>query len=348
LKPGALPPLRTPAWTAAHLVRWCAAQQNWDRIHYDLGYAKGEAGLPERVVNGALKQHLLVRFLVDSFEARARLVRLDYRFMSPDLVGDALELQGHVDRVEPVGRRQAAHVQLSIRNPRLDKVTTQGRAIVMLDEPAFADAQWDTLPADWRLDESVAEADEAVPDAVRSLLGQAHERAVSFCPLDLSRLRLFADAVGGLRRWHFDPTAAAAAGLQTVVAPDLFPIHAIEPEPGQLPLSQDTQAPGREGVSEIGRNLARQLGFAAGTHIINGGNAVEVHSLLRVGETATAASRLLKAGMKRGASGGDMLVTESLNTYATTSGRWLLRERQVIAYRGETRRPCRSRPPVTR
>ena len=44
--PVELPALRKGPWTSAHLVRWCAAQQNWDRIHYDQAYAQQVAGLP--------------------------------------------------------------------------------------------------------------------------------------------------------------------------------------------------------------------------------------------------------------------------------------------------------------
>jgi hypothetical protein len=28
----ALPPLDKPRWTSAHIVRWMAAQQNWDPL----------------------------------------------------------------------------------------------------------------------------------------------------------------------------------------------------------------------------------------------------------------------------------------------------------------------------
>lgn len=328
-----LPPAVTEPYTSAHLVRWCAAQQNWDKIHYDLAYTREFGGLPERLINGALKQHLLVRYLVDAFDASARIVRLNYSFAGPDFVGEHLELRGRVLRTEQVGDRSFAHVELEIRNPRQGKATTTGSAILLLDTPCWETVDWDRLPKAWRIDETVMPNDDtAVPREVRELIGRDDERLVSFCALDASRLRLFADAVGGLRRWHFDPRAAAAAGLSAIVAPDLFPIHAIEAEPGTLPLSQEPIAMGREGVNESGRNFARRFGFPPNGGV-NGGNEAEIHSALRLGETACASSRLLSARVKAGARGGDMLFATSLNTYATLGGRLLMREKQLMIYR---------------
>ena len=89
---------------------------------------------------------------------------------------------------------------------------------------------------------------------------------------------------------------------------------------------------GRESVNEAGRHFARRFGFPA-NGMVNGGNETEIHSLLRQGETARATSRLLSARIRAGARGGDMLIATSLNTYGTTTGRLLLREKQLIIYR---------------
>lgn len=327
-----LEPLLTGPYTSAHVVRWCAAQQNWDKIHYDVDYARDVAGLPERVINGAFKQHLLARFLGQAFDVPTRLVRLNYRFIGPDFIGESLEARGTVTACEPIAGVTAAHVSLALWNPQQEKITTQGSAIVMLDAAPYGDNDWQALPHHWRLDERVEAEDAAVPAEIRALLGQDDEHVTSCCPLDLSRLRLFADAVGGLPAWHHDPRSAADAGLPGVLAAPLFPIHALEPAVGSLPLSTDGAALGREAVNEVGRNFARRFGFPA-SGLVNAGNECELHSLLAVGEAATGTSRLLSARVRPGARGGDMLFTTALNTYRTTSGRLLLREKQVIIYR---------------
>src|SRR5690606_4292285 len=130
----------------------------------------------------------------------------------------------------------------------------------------------------------------------------------------------------------YDPQAADETGIQTVVAPHLFPIHGIEARPDTLTLSSDPQALGREAMSEPGRHFGRMFGLP-NKGMVNGGNDVEFHSFLLLGETIKAHSTLLEARIKQGRAGGAMLITTSLNSYFTTSNRLLMRERQSIIYR---------------
>ncbi len=64
---GALPTLVKPRFTSAHIVRWVAAQQNWDRLHFDQDFCRSTARLASPVINGALKKHLIVQFLQRAF-----------------------------------------------------------------------------------------------------------------------------------------------------------------------------------------------------------------------------------------------------------------------------------------
>ena len=150
--------------------------------------------------------------------------------------------------------------------------------------------------------------------------------------IDLSRLRLFADAVMGLRRLYFDPDIGAASSYGKVVAPPLFPLHGIEALPGSLPLSEDPESQGREGVNEVGRDLATLFGInpAGG---MNAGNQVEIHSLARVGERICAESTLVGARRRRGKRGGEMIFFETVNIYKESSGRPLVTERQTVVAR---------------
>jgi len=325
----ALGPLPKGPWTASRLARWCAAQQNWDRIHYDQAYAQGRAGLAERVVNGALKQHLLVQLLDACFGDSARIARLAYRFSGPDFVGESLAVHGRVRSVETLdGGRSLIRVDLGIRNVERDRDTTTGSAtlVARADSPV-TDEDLRALPASERLDDAVHPAVGPVPAAIAALIGSEFESITSAVPLELGRLYLFADAVGGLDpRYH-----APDAGRQPS-APPLFPIHALQQLPGTLPLSDRPEAMGREGVSEAGRNFGRRFGLP--DHgAVNGGNDAEIHGLLAVGETVHADSRLLGASVKTGSQGAPMLLTTVLNTYRTTTGRLLLRERHTSIFR---------------
>ncbi|MBN9429387.1 MAG: MaoC family dehydratase N-terminal domain-containing protein [Burkholderiales bacterium] len=330
----ALPVLRKGPYTSARLVKWCAAQQNWDRIHYDLDYARQHAGLKERVINGALKQHLLVQVLHEAFGDSAWLRRLAFKFVGPDFVGESLEVHATVRSVEPLGAGSLIIVDLAIRNTVQQRDTTTGWAALVVGSGPFTDAEapMPELPAAYRFDESVTPASGPVPAAVAALLGVVGERIESAYPLDLSRLRLFADAVGGLRTLHYDLEQGRNSPYGTVVATPLFPLHALEARPDSLPLSDDPAAMGREGVNEIGRNLGRRCSLPE-SGMVNGGSDIELASLLRLGETVHATSMLLSANVKSSAQSGQMLIVTALNTYRTSAGRLLLKEKQTGIYR---------------
>jgi hypothetical protein len=184
-----------------------------------------------------------------------------------------------------------------------------------------------------KLDQSIRPDDETMPAHVRAKLGTQIERIESDYAIDLSRLRLFAEAVGGLNPMHFDPESPVAKAVGAVLATPLFPLHALESKPGKLALSTDPEAMGREGVNEIGRHMAGHFGYEIAW---NGGNKVEVHSLARAGERVTAESILVGAYARVGKVGGRMFFFETLNRYRTITGRPLVTERQTMICRAKT------------
>ena len=327
-----LAPLNTGPWTSSHIARWCAAQQNWDKIHYDLAYAKEVAKLPGTIINGALKQHLIVQFLADAFP-QAWIWRIDYRFGAMDLVGQALEVRGAITKSATVGELTFTSVDFTIHNEEQQKDTTSGAAVVVscidADRLASLEGGFDA-PAELQLDQSIRPDDETMPPHVRAKLGMQLEQVESDYAIDLSRLRLFAEAVGGLHPMHFDPECPAARAAGAVRATPLFPLHALESRPGKHPLSTDRNAMGREGVNEVGRHMAGHFGFEIAW---NGGNKVQVHSLARAGERVAAESVLAGADARVGKVGGRMFFFETLNRYRTTSGRALVTERQTMICR---------------
>ena len=328
-----LPPLDKGPLTSSRIVRWCAAQENWDRIHYDLDYARNVAKLPATVINGALKQHLLIQFLTEALDGAGWIWRLEYRFTGMDLVGQTLAVGGEVRDIEHAGDRDFVHVDLHIRNAEQDRITTNGTAVVVLraDGSSPLDAldlyrEGATLPPPEAL------ADPEVPAVVRERVGTEIDRVTSYSPVELARLRLFAEAIMNVRPIHYDPAAGKRGPYGTVVALPLFPIHALSQVPGSRELSTDPTAFGREGASEVGRNIAQMFNLPA-QGLLNGSNKVQVHSLLRLGETVQARSRLAAARYRKGKRGGAMLIFETANDYETATGRPLLTEHQSIVQR---------------
>ena len=83
---------------------------------------------------------------------------------------------------------------------------------------------------------------------IRERIGTVVDAAESAYPLDLSRLRLFAEAVGDCLPHQFDPAAGRQSEYGCVVAPPLFPIHAIELPPGsRTSVDIGYEVPGADG-----------------------------------------------------------------------------------------------------
>jgi acyl dehydratase len=327
----ALPPLDKARFTSAHIVRWMAAQQNWDRIHFDQAFCRDVARLEAPVINGALKQHLIVQFLARALPG-AWPWRVDYKFTAPDFVGQKLQVRGTTGAIHSAGGNTFVDVLVEIWNLDRNEVTTTGRAVVILPEAggAVLDAIDVQAPEGLALALDVDAADAAAPADINAHLGRELDRRESRYPVDLSRLRLFADALMDLDPAHFDPAAPSPWG--GVVAPPLFPLHGLEALPGTFPLSEASDAQGREGVNEVGRDLAQQFGLAASGGM-NAGNRVQIHSLARLGESIRANSTLVGARRRTGSRGGDMLFLETLNHYTESGGRPLLTERQMVVFR---------------
>jgi acyl dehydratase len=326
-----LPPLDKPRFTAAHLVRWMAAQQNWDRIHFDQAFCRDVAGLEQPVINGALKQHLIVQFLARAVPGSWPW-RVDYQFRGPDYVGQKLQVRGAAGARREAEGRVLIDVEVQIFNVDRDEVTTRGRATLILPQgkQPVLDALGFQGPDGAALALDAESAGPETPDAARDWLGRELECRESRYAVDLSRLRLFAEAVMDLDPVHFDPATPSPWG--GVVAPPLFPMHGLEALPGSFALSEDARAQGREGVNEVGRDPATRFGLAAAGGM-NAGNRVQVHSLVRVGERIRARSKLVGAHRRSGPRGGDMVFFETLNEYHEVGGRPLLTERQAVVVR---------------
>lgn len=329
-----LRPLRKPRLTSSHIVRWLAAQQNWDKIHYDQGYCRDIAKLPGPVINGALKQHFIVQFLADAFGSVGWVWRVEYQFLTPDPVGSLLEVRGHTSAVQEHDAWLFASVDIEIHNLDTAEISTRGAAVVVLrvDGGPVLDGLEFHPPEAFNFHLDHIDVDTEVSPDIRRRVGTVLETRESFCPVDLSRLRIFADAIMGLAPIHFDPASASADRYGEVVAAPLFPLHALEARPGSRPLSDDLRAFGREGVNEIGRDM-ESLFHVESAGLLNGGNRVEVHSLARCGERISANSTLVGARLREGRRGGKMLIFDTFNRYWESGGRLLLVERQTIIHR---------------
>lgn len=120
--------------STAHIMRWSAAVENWHRIHYDQRFATGHDKLPDVLVNGSWKQHVLVQLVKDTLGLDGWLWKIRFRYKKMDVAGDAIR-----GRAEVVAKQEVAgygfvtfRIVLTDQN---DAVSTAGYAIGVLPLP---------------------------------------------------------------------------------------------------------------------------------------------------------------------------------------------------------------------
>ncbi len=335
LEPGmALPSLYKGRITYKHLVRWCAAQENWDKLHYNQDFVRNKSRLPDVFINGALKQQFITQFLSKSFDGLGWVWRVNTDFHGIDFAEQRLEVRGHVVRSYHLEEYILIEISFQIYNLDKAEVTTSGHSAVLLNPSGaqIVDISKSRLPENWRISLKTDEPTGSVPAHIAEMIGRELEKAESAYPVDLSRLRLMAEAVMDVHPWHYDPEAAKKSAFGHVVALPLFPLHGIEPLPGSKPLSEDPEAMGREASNDIGRMDASFFGLNS-SGIMNGGNSFELHSLARVGERISASSTLVGAKYGEDHPAGPSLFIDTLNRYREAGGRPFLTERQRMIYR---------------
>jgi acyl dehydratase len=110
-----------------HLMRWSAAVENWHRIHYDWPFATEHDGLPDVLINGTFKQHLLVQLMRSWLGNDGWLWHLSYRFEGMDVAGDTLTASGEVIDRREFARFGVVECSINITNSR-GVVSTTGTA----------------------------------------------------------------------------------------------------------------------------------------------------------------------------------------------------------------------------
>ena len=126
-----LAPLVKGPMHTAHIMRWSAAIENWHRIHYDWRFATGHDGLPDVLVNGSWKQHVLVQLVKDGLGEGGWLWRLRFRYRAMDVAGDTVFAHAEVIGKDRVGDHGFVTLRLALRNQR-EVVSTTGAAIGVL------------------------------------------------------------------------------------------------------------------------------------------------------------------------------------------------------------------------
>lgn len=127
----ALHTLKKGPMSTAHIMRWSAAIENWHRIHYDRRFATAQDGLPDVLVNGSWKQHVLVQLMKDGLGPGGWLWKIRFRYLAPDIAGDTITARADVVRKQEVGGFGFITCSVTLANER-SGVSTAGVAIGVL------------------------------------------------------------------------------------------------------------------------------------------------------------------------------------------------------------------------
>lgn len=122
------------AMTTAHIMRWSAAVENFHRIHYDQRFAKEHDKLPDVLVNGSWKQHVLVQLAKDALGIDGWLWKIKFRYKKMDVAGDSIRGTATVVAKQEVDGLGFVTLRVALTDQN-DAVSTSGFAIGVLPLP---------------------------------------------------------------------------------------------------------------------------------------------------------------------------------------------------------------------
>ena len=124
-------PISKGPMSTMHIMRWSAAIENWHRIHYDQPFATGHDGLPDVVVNGSWKQHVMVQLLKDWVGLGGWVWKIKFQFRDKDLPNDTITARGTVTKKYVKGDHGYVECSVRLQNQRGIDSTT-GEAVIVL------------------------------------------------------------------------------------------------------------------------------------------------------------------------------------------------------------------------
>jgi len=126
-----LPELSKGPMTTAHIIRWSASMENWHRIHYDWRYALEHDKLPDVLVNGSWKQHVLAQLLKDWAGLEGWAWKISFQYREMDIPGDLITAWGKITKAYEKDGLGYVELEIGLRNSRGIE-STKGNATVVL------------------------------------------------------------------------------------------------------------------------------------------------------------------------------------------------------------------------
>ena len=131
--------------TTSHIMRWSAAVENWHRIHYDQRFATEHDKLPDVLINGSWKQHVLVQLVQDALGENAWLWKIKFRYKKMDLAGDTILAQARVVRKTSLDGLGFVTLNIVLLNQHGEE-STAGHALGVVELPGGAKVPYPFVP----------------------------------------------------------------------------------------------------------------------------------------------------------------------------------------------------------
>jgi acyl dehydratase len=124
-------PLVKGPMSPAHIMRWSAAIENWHRIHYDWRFATEHDKLPDILVNGSWKQHVMCQLMKDWAGLDGWLWKISFQFRGMDTSWSTLTAWGKVTKKYEWDGYGIVECDIGLRNQN-GQEGTPGTATVVL------------------------------------------------------------------------------------------------------------------------------------------------------------------------------------------------------------------------
>jgi acyl dehydratase len=321
--------------TVMHLVRWCAAMENWHRIHYDERFCQEHEGLPGPLVNGSWKQQILAQLLKDWAGPTGWLLALQYQFRGMDTLGATLTARGRVVGIEARGEHGDVRCEVELVNASGD-ATTVGEAVIRLPLTGAA-------PLGIPMGEEQSRAFSGIsgtvgascPAPFRDYLGVRSDTLVSPDAVDASSLRRFMQSILASDSDYYDEASAAAGRFGRIVAPPLYPLYALRvPAGAPDPLADAADDPDFDGASQTPwSSFGLPELDGAPQRVLNAGNGIDLFSYAPIGTHIAVESVYQDIEEKQGKRGPLLFVSVLSRFTVHETGDLLLLSRQTTILR---------------
>lgn len=320
-------------WSNAHITRWCAAQENWERFHYDYKFATEVFNLEDIVANGNWRKYPMARLFKDWAGHKGWLWKIEMQYRGMHYPFDMFEVWGKIKSMEEVDGLGIVHFDCGMTNQHGEE-TTPGTATVVLPLRNGREVPYPFIPPeslssggfDYQRVENLPNA-KYVTESIEQYIGNESE-GDSWDEISKSELRRFSQAIPDPDPLYWDEGYAQDTRFGSIMAMPLYPVDGFkhpptEPDQLTLRLKEDPNYWGGPPGVMSGERDRHLPGLPKGGGL-NGGQSYEILGLARVGERLHRKSTLLDVYEKQGKQN-RLVFTVSGTDYLNDSGDVILK-----------------------